>query len=226
MRNTYFAKRTARKKAEGVALPVVLMFLLVITILGALGIRRAISGEALSRNQLDYEVARQAAEAGLRDGERDLMLPSAALRANALCARTAARPIQQALGDPFFGTTCPAGQCRFERSYYTTSNYTASPVVNPEPWWPTINSKGGLWGVDANKPSDASGAGVNCTFTGSVPLGTFTGVPRLAGVGRQPEYLIEYFKIGDDKFTRVTSRGFGANVNTEVVMQSYFRPFL
>ena len=227
MRNTSFASRTVWKKAQGVALPVVLMFLLVITILGALGIRRAVTGEALSRNQLDYEVARQAAEAALRDAERDLMLPNATLRANALCPRTASRPVQQALGDPHFGTTCPNGQCRMDGGlgYYAASNYLASTVVNPEPWWPTINGRGGLWGNDANKPSDAAGAGTNCTFTGSVPLGTFTGLQRLSGVGRQPEYLIEYFKIGDDKFMRVTARGFGANVNTEVVVQSYFRPF-
>ena len=223
MRNTRFAMLTPEIHKRGVSMPVVLMFLLVITILGVLGIRKSITGEALSRNKLDYEVARQAAEAALRDAERDLMLPNATLRPNAFCARTNARPIKQALGDPYFGTTCPNGQCRFERIYYDTSNYLATPVVNPEPWWPTTNGRGGLWGVDANKPT---AVGVNCTFTGSVPLGTFTGLQRLAGVGRQPEYLIEYLKIGDDRFTRITSRGFGANVNTEVVMQSYFRPFL
>ena len=102
----------------------------------------------------------------------------------------------------------------------------SAPVVNPEPWWPTTNSKGGLWGLDADKPSDAKGAGADCTFNGSVPLGTFTGVARLAGVARQPEYLIEYISRGDDKITRITARGFGANANTEVVVQSYFRPFL
>lgn len=211
----------------GVSLPVVLMFLLVITILGTLGIRRATTGETLSRNQLDYEVARQAAEAALRDGERDLRIPSV-LQTNALCARDTNRPL--VVGAPHFDTNCPRGQCRFELTHYDTSNYMATPVVNPEPWWPTINDKQGRWdgdpaGAASPKPGDATGVNVNCNFDGSVPLGTFTGVARLAGVARQPEYLIEYLGRGDDQLMRITSRGFGADINTEVVMQTYYRPY-
>lgn len=229
----FAANRTSFKtRTSGIALPVVLMFLVVITILGVVGIRRAITGEALSRNQLDYEVARQSAEAALRDGERDLMLTTSTIRPNALCDRGIDRPFRRGGSDASFGALCPRGQCRFALSYYASANlqtkYTASTVVDPEPWWPTTGGRGGLWGLDADKPSDSNGVGVNCTFNGSVPLGTFTGVRRLAGVARQPEYLIEYIKIGDgtETVTRVTSRGFGANVNTEVVMQSYFLPYL
>lgn len=211
----------------GVSLPVVLMFLLVITILGTLGIRRATTGETLSRNQLDYEVARQAAEAALRDGERDLRIPSV-LQTNALCARGTDRPVM--VNEAYFGTNCPRGQCGFALDYYDTSNYMASPVVNPEPWWPTINDKQGRWdgdpaGAASPKPGDATGVNVNCDFNGSVPLGTFTGVARLAGVARQPEYLIEYVGRTEDQLMRITSRGFGADINTEVVMQSYYRPY-
>jgi len=50
------------------------MFLSVISVLGTIGIRHATLNETLTRNQLDYEVARQAAEAALRDAERDLMM--------------------------------------------------------------------------------------------------------------------------------------------------------
>ncbi|MDI1339128.1 PilX N-terminal domain-containing pilus assembly protein [Polaromonas sp.] len=213
----------------GVALPVVLMFLLVITILGTLGIRRATTGETLSRNQLDYEVARQATEAALRDAERDLLLNASGIMPNALCSRGTDRPLGGALGSPAFDTNCPRGQCRFELSYYDSSNYTT--VTNPEPWWPTINAKQGRWDGDpasaaSPKPGDATGVNTNCTFNGSVPLGTFTGVARIAGVARQPEYLIEYLARADDKVMRVTARGFGADINTEVVMQTYFRPYL
>ena len=218
----------------GVALPVVLMFLLVITILGVLGVRRAITGETLSRNQLDYEVARQAAEAALRDGERDLTLGGSALYPNALCARGNDRPLDSSItaSAPFFDTNCARGQCRFAMSYYTGSNYGNAPAVlaSPQPWWPdaaatTTTPKGGLWGAVATKPSVAAGVGTNCVFNGSVPLGTFTGTARLAGVARQPEYIIEYLAINPVTM-RVTARGFGANINTEVVMQSYFQPFI
>jgi Tfp pilus assembly protein PilX len=30
---------------------------------------------------------------------------------------------------------------------------------------------------------------------------------------------------GNDKIVRITARGFGMNANSEVVLQSYFRPF-
>lgn len=229
MRCSTSPPRALKRFAHGVALPLVLIFLLVITILGTLGIRHATTGEALSRNQLDYEVARQATEAALRDAERDLLLSTGAMMPNALCARNEDRPLASALRAPNFDTNCPRGQCRFELSYYDTSDYTT--VTNPEPWWPTINNKKGRWDGDpagpaSTKPSDVTGPNTNCTFSGSVPLGTFTGVARLAGVARQPEYLTEYLVRGDDKIMRITARGFGADINTEVVMQTYFRPFL
>lgn len=223
-----FPSSPSKQQVRGISLPVVLMFLLVITIVGTLGIRRATIGETLSRNQLDYEVARQAAEAALRDAERDLRLTSPSLMPNALCARSTNRPLADALGAPHFDNNCPRGQCRFDLTYYDASNYTT--VTNPEPWWPTVNGKSGRWngdpaGTPSPKPGDATGANTNCVFDGSVPLGTFTGVARLAGVAKQPEYLIEYLARGGDKVMRITARGFGADEATEVVMQTYFRPY-
>jgi Tfp pilus assembly protein PilX len=44
----------------------------------------------------------------------------------------------------------------------------------------------------------------------------------LAGVIRQPEYLIEFINISPDaRLFRVTARGFGSNAQAEVVLQSY-----
>lgn len=212
------------------SLPIVLMFLLVTSLLASVGIRRATLGEAMSRNQIELETARQAAEAALRDAERDLLL-GAALQTNALCARGAAeRPTKDHVAE--FNSTCSRGQCYFDQAYYIASRYQQSDTdpttTNPQPWWPTTNNKGGLWNnTFANKPSDAAGVNANCTFNGAVPLGTFTGTARIAAVARQPEYLIELFDfdLSGDKFMRVTARGFGTDQNTEVVMQSYFRAF-
>jgi type IV pilus assembly protein PilX len=231
MRSPKYPMLCVLPRMQGIALPMVLMFLLVITILGTLGIRNSTLGETLTRNQLDYEVARQAAEAALRDGERDLLIQASNILPNALCPRNGDRPLaasENTYGE-WFNESCPRGQCRYEPSYYKTSSYTTGAVTNPEPWWPTTNGKNGRWEGDpasaaSPKPSDAAGVGVNCTFNGSVPLGTFTGVARLSGVARQPEYIMEYFKIGDDTLARLTARGFGADINTEVVMQSYFTP--
>ena len=199
---------------RGIALPIVLVFLLIITIAATFGVRRATLNEGITRNQLDYEVARQAAEAALRDAERDLVLVTSP--AAATCARAGDRPLLNRTGDPSFNTSCVRGQCRFDLAYYSTSDYTASPPTNPQPWWPT--TKLGLWNDTGVDPASS------CTFNGAVPIGTFTGNPKVSGVKRQPEYLIEYLKRGDSTVFRITARGFGADINTETVVQSYFKP--
>jgi type IV pilus assembly protein PilX len=217
------ATRTGRARpapaaaARGLALPVVLLLLVLILVAAAVGMRRATLTEGLARNQVDVEVARQAAEAALRDAERDLRLPDGTTVGSAPCSRGDERAIdaQGARGEPYFADTCPRGQCGYALSYYATSNYTTG--TNPQPWWPT--AKGGRWLNTA--PSLPSAC---ATFTGGVPLGTFTDTPRLLGVARQPEYLIEHMGYNEDKYLfRITARGFGADEATEVVLQTYFR---
>ena len=104
-------------RASGIALPIVLMFMLVITVAAGFGIRRAILGEGVTRNQLDYEVARNAAEAALRDGERDLFMLAKAT--SAPCDRMENRPLGDAIKPPYWGSDCPNGQC------YVTAPYLA-----------------------------------------------------------------------------------------------------
>jgi type IV pilus assembly protein PilX len=196
----------------GIALPVVLMFMLVITIAAAFGARRAMLGEGVSRNQLDYEVARQAAEAALRDAERDLFTNEPA--AAAPCSRKAYRPLRDAIKMPYWNSDCPNGQCTTTPEALNTADWDTA--ANPHAWWPA--AKGGLWGT----PTAAQLAA--CNFNGAVPLGHFTGTSSIAGVARQPEYIIEFIQRMDDPLLRVTARGFGADVRTEVVLQSYIRP--
>jgi type IV pilus assembly protein PilX len=207
----------APHRARGIALPIVLLMMVLVLVSAAVAMRRASLTEGLSRNQVDVEIARQAAEAALRDGERDLRLPDGTTVGSAPCNRGDERAIDApgARGEPYFADTCPRGQCNYALSYYTTSNYTTG--VNPSPWWPT--TKSGRWLDTApTLPSQCS------TFTGGVPLGTFTDTPRLVGVARQPEYLIEHMGFSEDKYLfRITARGFGADLSTEVVLQTYFR---
>jgi type IV pilus assembly protein PilX len=207
----------AQRPARGIALPLVLILLTIVLIGTAAGLRRAALTEGLTRNQLDVEVARQAAEAALRDGERDLRLPDGSTVGSAPCSRGDERAIDAtgARGEPYFAADCPRGQCGLPLSYYATSNYAAA--TNPAPWWPT--AKLGLW---TNTAPALPGA--CATFKGGVPLGTFTDTPRLIGVARQPEYLIEHMGFNEDKYLfRITARGFGADEATEVVLQTYFR---
>jgi type IV pilus assembly protein PilX len=219
--------RRFAKMQQGLSLPAVLMFLLVISLLATIGVRRATQNEVTVRNQLDYEVARQAAEAALRDGERDLYL-LAGMQAEAICDRGASRPIRSdTTSAEFFTETCLNGQCMGDVNAYATSDFTnaTSPA---QPWWPV--AQGGKWvvGLTAGQDNQATGAaskpptGSCATFSGGVPLGTYTGTPKLAGVAQQPEYLIEHLRRGDDTRFRITARGFGADLRTEVVVQGVF----
>jgi type IV pilus assembly protein PilX len=177
----------------------------------------------MARNQLDQERARQAAEAALRDAERDLLLPQVGLPPGARCDRTGDRPV--VLRTAAFSDVCTRGQCAPATGVAELSNWNDT-AANAEVWWP--EGRAGRWNSAGDKPSVATG-GANCNFNGGVPIGTFTGTAEIPGVARQPEYLIEYFQRGSGRgadFFRITARGFGQNANTEVVLQSYFQPYI
>lgn len=182
-------------------LVVVLIFLLTLTTLAVFSSRNATLGERQARNEMEYQVARQAAEAALRDAEADLRMTSGEVTAtNALCPRggllrTAEATVSEEGIE--FTDACLMGQCRMPQARYEVA-YSAATTTNPgQPWWP--RSKGGLWNDNlTTKPSRGGGA-INCgTFTGAVSLGVFTGTPALPGVARQPEYLIEYMNPKQD----------------------------
>lgn len=214
----------------GVALVVVLIFIVALTSLAIYSARDVSLSERVARNQLDVQIAREAAEAALRDAEVELLYATPDLRTGAKCARGLdTRPVIDNF--TFFKNNCANGQCNLDIALYSTFNYNtastttlakiAARTIDGEPWWP--EAKGGQWNDDlTTKPTTV---GVNCTFTGGVPFGTYTGRAAITGVWRQPEYLIEYFPMTDDNLFRISARGFGRNPNTEIVLQSYFRPF-
>lgn len=244
-----------QRQQSGVVLVVVLLFMLALTTIAIFGARNVTLGERLARNETEYQVARQAAEAALRDAERDLY-PDLTLPApTADCTRR--RDESSIRGGNInateFTTACLGGQCGFPTSdaRYQTAWSAASGSVPGAPWWPT--TKGGLW-------NGSGGTGCS-TYNGAVPLGRYTGVAALRGVAQQPDYLIEYmgdptqenvlidykcnttyteletgvvFNAADETVSgakpfspscylfRITARGFGPTIQTQVVMQSYF----
>lgn len=209
-------------RQQGVAMLVVLVFTLALTGIAIVSARLALLGESVARNQLDLQVARQAAEAALRDAEKDLMIANGTLSfPGALCKRETDRPV---LGQiPQFTQDCLRGQCQFNQEQRAQADFQRAQTEPQfaEAWWP--ETRGGRWGTPAkNKPSEGD-AGPCGTFTGGVPLGVFTGTRAIQGVAFQPEYLIEAIRRGTDTFFRITARGFGYRAGTEVVLQSYFQ---
>ena len=214
-------KPSHRRAQRGLSMLIVLMMLLAIAGLTIFSARYATMGESISRNQLDSERARQAAESALRDAERDLLLADGELPPGRLCDRTAVRPVVANFSA--FTDACTAGQCDTPETAFVQSNWSTG--TNPESWWPDAGAYTIRWNnAFASKPR---GASASCTFNGGVPLGTFTGAPAIAGVARQPEYLIEIVNRASGRLTffRITARGFGAQEQTQVVLQSYFQPF-
>lgn len=205
------------KRQGGVAMLVVLVFTLALTGIAIVSARLALLGESVARNQLDLQVARQAAEAALRDAEKDLMIANGSITfPGAACSRgTVERPVMAKVAQ--FNETCARGQCIFNQGQRAQVDFTnASPSKQhlAEAWWPV--DKGGRWG-EAGKGSSG------CNFAGGVPLGTFTGASPIQGAVYQPEYLIEAILRGEETYFRVTARGFGYRKATEVVLQSYFQ---
>lgn len=221
---------------RGVAMIIVLIFVVILTSLGTYALRRVLLGENLSRNALDLQVARQAAEAALRDGERDILSPGGSIPVpGALCTRSDDRPMppdtQYNFSPPTWDQNCPAGQCLVGSGKrndvnpdnpigYGDSNFAANTGVLP--WWPAQTAAGNppRWNNNfATKPS-ATNVIACRTFTGGVPFGSYTGATPIPGVIRQPEYLIEAVKTGYTVFYRITARGWGLSPNSEAMTQS------
>lgn len=218
---------------RGLALIIVMIFLSAITGITIWAVRQSLMGEGMARNQLDLEVARQAAEAALRDAERDIMNLTAGTLPNASCSRGLVTP---PLGMQGFTENCDKGLCLISSDIYATANWTTGAAANAEPWWP--QGKGGQWNNDFSPGVSASGKPSrqpvntdNCsTFVGAVPLGTYTGAAPVTGVAVQPEYLIEYFNRASSitlkpaAHYRITARGFGYTQRTQVVLQTIYAP--
>lgn len=205
-------------RARGMALLVVLMFTIALTGVALVSARLALGGEGLARNQLDHQVARQAAEAALRDAERDLLLLATGTP-SAICARGDDRPVQNQV--PRFKANCLRGQCSLSEADVAAVKYSeATSTTAGEAWWPV--SKGGRWNNNTSSKPSKGNTGDCLTFVGAVPLGTFTGTQAIPAVSQQPEYLLEPLRRGSQLLFRITARGFGYRAGTEVVLQSYF----
>lgn len=186
-------------RQSGVVLVIVLLFMLALSTIAIFGARNVTLGERQARNEVEYQVARQAAEAALRDAERDIYPDAPSVPpVTTACNRTNSlfRAAERVISASEFTDTCLGGQCWVPTARYSVAWNSATTTNRGEPWWPI--SKGGLW---------ASSGSTCATFTGPTPLGRYTGVAALGGVSQQPDYLIEY--LGDPaQDTAMAGKGF------------------
>ena len=208
-------------RQRGFSLIVSLMMLIVIIILGISASQMAINEERGARNERDRQIAFQAAEAALKDAEYEILNPAAPM-----CGAPGERGRGRSGTFTCFNETNSFGfvpKCSTPPNAGLCDYNQALPAwLDPDP----VN------GVDFYK--DATGGGNNKT----VKYGQFTlrpyGSQQTAGFGSKPfsafppRYIIEVVPKNTslDSLTnsthmfRVTAMGFGANPNSQVVLQT------
>lgn len=199
-----FPRNLGMRAQRGAVLVVALMFLVVLTLLALTSMSGTTLEERMAGQYRDLNFAFQAAEAGLRDAERDLFAVGAAPPA-VFTPRNPAISGRTGFGD---GTDTANGTCTDNTNvtYGRGLCYPRDPGVYPR--FPTA--------------SLATGSAV------AVPFGTYTGGTALRFVSAQPVYLIEAIwsgvpagpaqsigaGAGPPTYYRITARGFGAQRDT------------
>jgi type IV pilus assembly protein PilX len=189
---------------QGVALITVLMITLIIMVLSVSLAVGVFSEHRLSRNAADLAIARQAAEAALRDAEHDIACEKWDASKNTFVEDLTTNP----------------QRCPLQRG---KQNY--NPQACTAGWVTAPLSVNGVSPVTTKYFSNQ-----NCYRT----FGQVTGQPsfNILGVASNPNlprYSIEVFsksnggKVGITNY-RITARGYGRNSTTTVDLQSIFRP--
>lgn len=187
-----------RDYQSGVALFTVLVFLVALTMLAIVSMRGSTLSERMARNGVDKSIAMQAAEAALRDAQADILWVKADGTA---CSPSSPAPCRPNSQRPIVGDPVSMG---FNGDTSCTSGqcYTIPSSPFPTPVW-----------EDSSK------------WTKGVAYGSYTGAAPIPMVVQQPKYLIEGFRMGGGwKVFRISAIGYGADVNTQVMLQSIFVP--
>ena len=198
---------------RGATLAIVLIFLVLVTLIGVTAMTTTTLEEKMAGNLKDQNLAFQAAESALRDAKLDIL----GLDRD----RLDSTPPPPAAPGP--GRVPPiSGETGFNDGTDTR---------------PSCSSSGATLGLCATASTGFADAALNATsiltqnFTAapSVAYGTFTGARRLSDVARQPRYIIEAVNVRPQGNTgkliwyRITARGYGARVETQVTVQEVFR---
>ena len=206
----------AAPSQRGFSLIVSLMMLIVIIILGISASQMAVNEERGARNDRDRQLAFQAAEAALKEAEFEILSADA--------PACAASP---AIGRGRAGTlTC------FNEDNGQGFAVDCSPPPNAGLCEPSTGTTPTYLSQNVQFLKDAQGTGNNHT----IAFGQFTGHTFVSGSGALPAYPPRYIiervlkNLSPESVTdsgggynymfRVTAMGFGANPNSQVVLQS------
>jgi type IV pilus assembly protein PilX len=194
------------QKQRGVALFTVLIFLISLTILALASMRGANLGERMARNGSDRQLAMHAAEAALRDAENDILCKLSDGRTD--CDANKSSKFYRGAGSRPLGTggmfndqvtDCVKGECPTVGGIFMTGYQT--------------------WEATAK-------------WANAATYGQFTGATAIPMVAQQPRYLIQRLdvpvEIGKDEVPifSIYAIGYGADANTQVLLQETYYPGL
>ncbi len=204
-------------RQRGATLIVTLLFLIVISVLGASAWTIGLQEERMSGITRDQQLAFESAEAALRDAERDLL---------ALCVNGASacnkRPYKVS-GATGFGESATNGTCTKNGNVDVGAGLCLPVTPNLRPNWGLLDRALVTQNPTAGQAPIAFG-----TYTTTGPL------PTVRGVGRTPQYVIEFLCTGGGQAApgacpesaqvyRVSAVGFGNRQSTRVYLESYFK---
>jgi type IV pilus assembly protein PilX len=194
------------KRQRGVSLVVCLVMLVPVLLLGVSATQLSLQGEKATRNDRDYQIAFQAAEAALVDAEMDIeKSPDAGQSRSALFSENSQH---------VFVENCGAGLDS------NNLGLCAHRIEGAAPAWLAVDF------LDAS--ADSARTVPYGRFTGKAfPVG------EGALPGRLPRYIVEaliYNRPGElaegsgqTHFYGITALGFGARDTTRVMLQTFYR---
>jgi type IV pilus assembly protein PilX len=205
MSKKYVSKPSEQK---GFALFAALMFLIGLTVLAVTVLRSSTLGERIAGNDLDRMRAYQAAEAAIRDAQRDILQ----IRVDGTsCEGTTPCRLNTAFGDSDVGGTdlpigCIDGLCHFEQATYKDPAFR-DPSVPGAP--------GNLNFAQYGQFSGANWLQLNAQIGANVQL------------SQRPRYWIELYPApleGPGYRYRISVQAWGVNPNTTVSLQEIYYP--
>jgi type IV pilus assembly protein PilX len=204
---SYQILRFSRQGQQGVALWTVVVLALLLGLLAMSQTNSVVGQFRASRNERDLALARQAAEAALRDAEADITCQ-----------------VWDAAGELLAPTT--------KASESSVNSYCLSQRPNCWEFMPTLDEPGMrvLGKVPSVKPADIDWNANACT-TGScaITFGSKTKATAIAGVAALPRYHIDVLDAQlaanspPSPLFRITARGYGATSATVVDLQEIYR---
>jgi type IV pilus assembly protein PilX len=211
MNMTRTFQQTGVRAQRGFALFAALLFLIVLTVLAVTVLRSSSLSERMTGNDLDRMRAYQAAEATIRDAQRDILQISST---GTLCVglpncRDSIRFVSKDNGFTDLTPGCNAGLCFFTIDQYATPGFVG-------PWVP--GNPNYNFFAEYGSFSSPQGSQLNTQF------GDGVAAPPLE-LNRSPRYWIEIIQGINNRITyRITVEARGLNPNTVVTLQEYYEP--